>query len=308
MSTAIITTVFNEENNIERFLISILSQSVVPDTVVIVDGGSKDETFTKAQNFSKDFKEKGIELVLKSQLCNIAQGRNIAISATDADIICVTDAGVILYPNWFYEISTPLLKNKLVDCVSGNFEIGGNNGVQNALKVVGYKNKATNNPSSRSFAFRRHCWERYSYPEHLKVHEDTKLCNEWHRLGYQFEYSPDASVVWIAEDTLPKLYRKYAQYAVWASISGDPMDMMRKLQISTYVLAFIASFYTITYGISVVLTSLIVRLIRQYIRANKNLNGIYNLKNIHWAILVQFTLDAAAIIGTIQGYSRSRRK
>jgi glycosyltransferase involved in cell wall biosynthesis len=44
MKTSLITTVYNEQNSISDFLKSIFEQTLLPDEIVIVDGGSKDQT------------------------------------------------------------------------------------------------------------------------------------------------------------------------------------------------------------------------------------------------------------------------
>ena len=44
MKISFITTVFNEEKTIRAFFDSLFSQSKLPDEIVIVDGGSNDNT------------------------------------------------------------------------------------------------------------------------------------------------------------------------------------------------------------------------------------------------------------------------
>lgn len=301
MKTAIITTVFNEGSNIARFLRSILDQRRLPDDLVIVDGGSTDDTYAQIERFAADFAARGVHFRALREQCNIAEGRNRAIAATDAEIICVTDAGVTVDSGWFEEVSRPLLENLQVDYVGGNFEIGGENGVQRALRVVGFKNKQTNNPSSRSFAFRRSCWQAFPYPENLVVHEDTKLCNEWRARGFRFVHVPTAWVEWLAEDTLPRLYRKFARYAEWTVRSGDPIDTMRKLQIVTYAAALALLFWVPLAAFGVVAAAVALRLARQYHRAFGGVGGALGLRLLPWAIAVQLTLDAAALSGCARG-------
>ena len=42
---SLITTVLNEKNNLADWLDGVLSQTVLPEEVIIVDGGSKDGTW-----------------------------------------------------------------------------------------------------------------------------------------------------------------------------------------------------------------------------------------------------------------------
>ncbi|MGV0879219.1 glycosyltransferase [Martelella sp. FLE1502] len=304
MKTALITTVFNEGDNIEAFLTSIRDQSELPNEVVVVDGGSRDETIEKARAFETAFRQAGVTFRLIESNCNIAEGRNIAVSVTDADIIFSTDAGCKVDHNWFREMKRPFQGDTNVDVVGGNFKIGGPGYFQRAFAVVGHKNKARNNPSSRSFAFRRKAWEAYPYPESLVVHEDTKLCNEWRALGFQFAYAPNALVTWFAEPTMGRLFRKFARYAEWGARARDPIDPLRGLQILTYVLAITALFVSVWLAGFIVGASIIARLSRQYLRVRRQDRAIAPLALIPGAVAVQATLDAAVIAGTLRGFVR----
>ena len=53
MKSSFITTVFNEENNIEAFIDSVLNQTKSPDEIIIVDGGSTDKTLEILKSIAK---------------------------------------------------------------------------------------------------------------------------------------------------------------------------------------------------------------------------------------------------------------
>ena len=50
MKTSFITTVLNEEKTIEGLLESLNNQTLKPDEIVIVDGGSTDRTIAEIKN------------------------------------------------------------------------------------------------------------------------------------------------------------------------------------------------------------------------------------------------------------------
>ena len=54
MKVSLITTILNEEKNIESFLHSIEEQTVLPDEVIIVDGGSKDKTLERIKEYKSE--------------------------------------------------------------------------------------------------------------------------------------------------------------------------------------------------------------------------------------------------------------
>ena len=52
-----ICTVLNEEETIRDYLDSILNQTLLPDEIVIVDGGSKDKTFRILKEYENKYQK-----------------------------------------------------------------------------------------------------------------------------------------------------------------------------------------------------------------------------------------------------------
>ena len=96
---SIVATVRNEKNTIVAFIDSLLKQSVKPAEIIIVDGASTDGTRETLEGYSKRD-----EIVLISQGCNIAQGRNLGVGRSRNNIIAITDAGCIVTPTWLENI------------------------------------------------------------------------------------------------------------------------------------------------------------------------------------------------------------
>ena len=73
---SLITTVLNEKDNLADWLNGILSQTVLPEEIVIVDGGSTDGTWELLKEKS------GQNNLIKvwQHAGNISSGRNFAIS------------------------------------------------------------------------------------------------------------------------------------------------------------------------------------------------------------------------------------
>lgn len=78
-NVSLITTVYNEEKTIERFLNSILNQTALPSEFIIVDGGSTDTTVEKIEKFINSHPELNTKLFVSQKRINIAKGRNKAI-------------------------------------------------------------------------------------------------------------------------------------------------------------------------------------------------------------------------------------
>ncbi|MYE80032.1 MAG: glycosyltransferase, partial [Chloroflexi bacterium] len=102
---SLILTVLNEGDNIRQLLDSIAGQTRSADEIVIVDGGSSDDTVDIARSYAERLPLR----LLVAAGCNISQGRNLAIAEARGDIIAVTDAGVRLAADWLEAITAPLL-------------------------------------------------------------------------------------------------------------------------------------------------------------------------------------------------------
>ena len=215
MRVSLITTVLNEESTITTLLDSILTQSHLPNEVIIVDGGSTDATTTIIASYSER-----LPLTLHSLPgSNISQGRNAAIKHARGDIIAVTDAGVRLHPDWLRELLSPFHSEPDTQVVSGfflpdvqtPFEVAMGATVLPALSEI---NPATFLPSSRSIAFRTTAWSQAGgYPDWLDFCEDLILDFNLKACYGNFAFAPDAIVYFRPRSNLKAFFRQYYFYA-----------------------------------------------------------------------------------------------
>src|SRR5688500_18632149 len=119
INISIIATVFNEEGNIEKFLKSLVDQTLVPLEIIIVDARSSDNTAAKIKEFQKSKKGKKVKLFI--QAGNRSVGRNYAIEKAKSQIIAVTDAGGYADRDWLKLITAPF-KSQKVKVVSGYYK------------------------------------------------------------------------------------------------------------------------------------------------------------------------------------------
>lgn len=213
----VIATVLNEAGSIEGWLDSLVQQSCPPDAVIVVDGGSSDGTLDilHAWEASDDLPLR----VVTAPGANIAQGRNIAISAVETEIVAATDAGTRLAPDWLCRLIAPFEAGPPADVVAGFFVTDPQTTFETALgattiPAVDDVNPDRFLPSSRSVAFRRSAWEAVGgYPEWLDYSEDV-LFDLWLRQdGYRVAFAPDAIARFRPRRTLTQFVRQYYRYA-----------------------------------------------------------------------------------------------
>lgn len=207
MEYTLITTLYNEAENILNFLESYKNQTKYANEFIIVDGGSNDNTASLIENFSSKNIELNIRLII-DKTCSkkyitgpIAKGRNVAIENAKYDYIAVTDAGCILDENWFEEIVKPF-EDENVDVVAGWYEANITNNFQQKFSDILMPKLETINrdaflPSSRSLAFKKSCWKKVGgYPTLTYTAEDTKFDLDLKDSGCKFYFTDKAFVYW----------------------------------------------------------------------------------------------------------------
>lgn len=204
----------NEGESIRRLVDSLVAQTQPPDEVVIVDGGSHDNTVAILRTYEAVLPLR----VLVEPGANISAGRNRAIAAAQGDIIAVTDAGVQLDANWLARITAPLLADATLGVVGGFFLADANTLFEAAmgaavLPLADELNADTFLPSSRSIALRKAAWERAgSYPEWLDYCEDL-IFDLRLKESEKFALATDAVVHFRPRGSLKSFYRQYYLYA-----------------------------------------------------------------------------------------------
>lgn len=211
MKVALIATVFNEAGNLSRWWDCLQSQTVAPDELVVVDGGSRDGTWEQLQALATASR---FPVKTEQRRCNIAGGRNRAIELTDAEIIAATDAGSFPEPTWLAEITNPLREDPTL-AVTGGLNISNDvTPFQNFLAQLeprietGVSSDGIH-PSSRNTAFRRQAWADVGgYPEWLTLAgEDALFTHELQKIGRKFFYNPKAVVHWSVRETAEAYFK-----------------------------------------------------------------------------------------------------
>jgi glycosyltransferase involved in cell wall biosynthesis len=248
MRVSVICTVLNEGEAIRRLMDSLVAQTRQPDEVIIVDGGSRDNTAAVIREYASDSGTSRLPVrVLAEPGANISRGRNVAIEAATGDLIASVDAGVWLVPCWLELLVAPLEAaadshqpsaiNDQPVAVSGFFvpdprtplEVAMGATVLPAIEEVKPDRFL---PSSRSVAFTKSAWEAVSgYPEWLDYCEDLIFDFRLLALAGSFAWAPGAVAHFRPRSTLRALFKQYYRYA-----RGDgKADLWRARHLIRYV-------------------------------------------------------------------------
>lgn len=213
-TVAVITTVLNERDSIQVLLDAFLTQTRVPDEIIVVDGGSSDGTIEVLRSYER---EHAILRVHVAPGVNIARGRNIGIHRSGCGIIAVTDGGCHPEPNWLEELVRPLLNEAGFGAVTGKQRIAGASRFEEFAGLLSTSVNAATEINrtfhGRNSAFRKAVWaEVGGYPEWLYTAEDTLFAQRAKALGCRVALAESAVVSWRPRPNLRKLCKQYYLY------------------------------------------------------------------------------------------------
>ena len=248
MKVSLILTVYNEESNIAEFVSSVNNQSRRPDELIIVDGGSSDNTVRK---FKQCIHESiNVKVIIDKRLNKaqssgpIAAGRNTAIEHVTNEVVLVTDAGCVLSENWVQELV--LRFDSGADVVCGNYLGKHGNKLQNRLAEIFCPpdrefSKENFLPSSRSLGFKKNLWQAVGgYPTNSYTAEDTMFARCLYKEATNVKFAPSAIVYWELPGSYKELWVKVFNYGVGDAIQNlDALKYLARLIIVTFPMIYL---------------------------------------------------------------------
>jgi succinoglycan biosynthesis protein ExoA len=225
---SVILTVLNEGETLGALLDALLAQSLRPDEIVLVDGGSSDGTVDLLRRYAGEHPE--IRYYVEPG-ANIARGRNIAIARAHGDLIAVTDAGCLPDRDWLRELLAPFGRDPDIAAVGGRIVPVAETRFEYYCGMLSTPDVENESQAGmfygRSSAFRRQVFERIGgYPEWLYTAEDTLFALRAGRQGFRVAYAPESRLYWRPRPTLRKMARMFYLYGrgngriQWGELSG----------------------------------------------------------------------------------------
>ena len=312
MKVSFITTVYNEEKTIKKYLDSLYKQTQLPGEIIIVDGGSSDATVNVLSSFKQQISKKQKKPVINFSVKkgNRSVGRNEAIKQATGDIIACSDSGNILDQNWIKNITSPFSDLK-VDVVAGYYKGLAKTVFQKCVipyALVMPDKVDPNNflPATRSVAFKKSLWKKIGgFNEAFSHNEDYVFARSLKDAGATIYFAKNALVYWLPRNDLRTTF-----IMMWRFARGDAEARIFRPKV-----AFLFARYLI--GAALLLFSLITKsipgllllmgLLFFYISwaILKNYRYVKDLRAIYFLPVIQFTADAAVLSGTLQGLMKS---
>jgi len=213
---SIVLTVKNDPAGCRLALSSLLRQTRIPDEIIVVDGGSTDDTQDAIRALAAD--NAHIRLI-EAPGANIAAGRNIGTRAARWEMIATTDAGCRAAPDWLAKLVHPFSEEPDTDFVAGVYRIDGQTLFETVVGLATMRGQLdpvcpdTFNPSGRSMAYTKSVWSQAGgWPEWVHFSEDTLFDHKLRSLNVQWRFAGDAIVDWRPRKTLRALVKQFYNY------------------------------------------------------------------------------------------------
>lgn len=218
MKLSVVIPVRDEAATIAQLLDTLLDQTLAPDEIVVVDGGSVDDTRAIIQQYARN--HGNINLICDADAFP-GKGRNLGAASAANEWLAFTDAGVIPAKDWLAELSEPVSRDPSVDVVYGGWQPITDTFFKECAAIA-YA-QAPAKQSHQSFVaaravfsslMRRSVWQAVDgFPEDLRSAEDIVFMNRIEDGGFRITYAPRANVNWNMQSNWRKTFSRFVTYS-----------------------------------------------------------------------------------------------
>jgi len=243
-----VSTVLNEGPAVDRLLEAVVPQLREGDEVVVVDGGSSDDTASRLRRWARG--DPRVRLVVAGGT-NISEGRNRGVAEARHDLLAFTDAGCVPEPGWLDALRAAFMEEPPPSLVTGTFRAAAGTPWEAAMAVTGYRDPEEARapspllppvaafmgwvwdptlPTGRSMAVSREAWEAAGgFPERMATGEDVTFGRHVAASGRRVVLSAGAEVTWHQRPTVGSTARMFYRYGIGSGLSGDSTLVGRDL-------------------------------------------------------------------------------
>ena len=298
MKVSVCVTTFNEEGSIVRLIDSLIAQTKRPDEIIVVDGGSTDNTVQIIKKYKKI-------RVIVSRGASRTKGRNIAVRNSKNEVIVTTDAGCVADINWLKRITIPF-EDRSVDMVAGFYKMNTETSFEKSLAcfigVIPSNFDENFLPSTRSMAFRKSLWKSVGgFSENLEgAIDDTDFNYKISKYGAKIVRVKNAVVEWGIPDNLFDALKKFYGYAkgdAESKVFWNPAKGFKSHNIKVILI-----FLRYLVGLGLLILALLGYISFLYCLVALMLYSLWAYrKGGAWGIILQFSSDIAVMLGFVSG-------
>jgi cellulose synthase/poly-beta-1,6-N-acetylglucosamine synthase-like glycosyltransferase len=216
---SLVVPVRDEECSVDALIDSIEAQTLRPDEVLIVDGGSRDRTCERVR-CRAERASLSIRLVEGHGPLLPGAGRNLGVEQARQGWIAFTDAGIQLDPRWLERLVERARRERDLEVVYGDYvpATPTRHAVAAAIAYVPAPEPtpdgACRPPAVVSMLIRRATFlSAGGFPGQLRSAEDLLFLRRLAARGVRSARQPEARVTWQTAPDLASTFRRFRTYA-----------------------------------------------------------------------------------------------
>ena len=193
---SLIIPVFNESKTINILIQSINDQCVQPVKIIIVDGGSTDDTVSRIRNISNNDQRFAL---IEAGRAMPGKGRNIGVAHAKTEWIAFTDAGIKLDKSWLKELVNVSKENAGSSIIYGSYAPQINSFFEKCAAITyvpGLTPGKIRGKSIVSCLLKKEVWEKAGGFPDLRATEDLIFMERAEQAGYNYSFAPKANAFW----------------------------------------------------------------------------------------------------------------
>lgn len=127
---SVVITMYNQASRVESAITSVLNQAVKVDEIIVVDGGSTDESVEQVRNMQVENLK-----VIELEACGIATMRNEGVKVASSNYVAFLDADDQWMPFFSYEMQKLQAKYPTSDVYATRYQCIDNDGMPNDANI-----------------------------------------------------------------------------------------------------------------------------------------------------------------------------
>lgn len=214
----------NESDTLAELVRSIEGQTLAPAEILLVDGGSTDNT---VEQLKRLVGEDDRFRIIEAGPATPGRGRNTGIENARNEWIALTDAGIKLENEWLENLAETAKNTPGADLIYGNFApVTGSLFEKCAALayVPAARAGAIRGRSVASVLLKKKVWSAVGGFPDRRAAEDLMFMEAAAKAGFKCAFAPGARVYWKLRPDLLSTFQKFTLYSkhnVWAGRAWD---------------------------------------------------------------------------------------
>lgn len=311
MRVTVVAPMRDEGRSVLALIASLRKQTLPPAEIILIDGGSTDETVALARRATGG---DGRFRVIEAGDATPGRGRNVGIAAARNDWIALIDAGIEAEPTWLERLVAVVKRDPSVEVVYGNVETVARTRFERyaALTYPAPKHLRDGGwmraPCTPSSLLHRRVWREVGGFPDLRVAEDLFFIERVAAAGTRIGWAPGATVWWQLQPTLARTFRKFVLYSrhnVWAGRAYHWQHGVARQYAIVLLLVVLAAAYGV-WWLAPLALGFAARVARSIWRHREGRGLLWALDPVQFvcAAAIILTVDIATLLGWGQAVMR----